>query len=197
MVEVSRIQKALERWGDRFLKRVFTQAEIEYCRDKVHAASRFALRFAAKEAFSKALGTGFRSGLSFRQIPKRPFTKCKTIIQTHYHTPLCVLADPGCATISGILASLFNALSPDQQRKPSLGSANPLQVFKRNEHLAHRVQLYLRSQCPDTRLDEIRVRGKGGNPSQGILVRRPQNAYSRSYLQRYTILDRLRLLLGR
>jgi holo-[acyl-carrier protein] synthase len=68
MVEVSRIQKALERWGDRFLKRVFTQAEIEYCGDKVHSASRFALRFAAKEAFSKALGSGFRSGLTFRHI---------------------------------------------------------------------------------------------------------------------------------
>lgn len=68
MVEVSRIQKALERWGDRFLERVFTQTEIEYCRHKVHAASRFALRFAAKEAFSKALGTGFRNGLSFRHI---------------------------------------------------------------------------------------------------------------------------------
>jgi len=68
MVEVSRIQKALERWGDRFLKRVFTQGEIEYCHHKVHAASRFALRFAAKEAFSKALGLGFRSGLGFRHI---------------------------------------------------------------------------------------------------------------------------------
>lgn len=68
MVEVSRIQKALERWGDRFLKRVFTQAEIEYCRDKAHAASRFALRFAAKEAFSKALGSGFGNGLSLRHI---------------------------------------------------------------------------------------------------------------------------------
>ena len=68
MVEVSRIQKAMERWGDRFLQRVFTKAEIAYCNHKVHAASRFALRFAAKEAFSKALGLGFRSGLSFRHI---------------------------------------------------------------------------------------------------------------------------------
>jgi holo-[acyl-carrier protein] synthase len=68
MVQVSRIQRALERWGDRFLKRIFTQAEIEFCHHKVHAASRFALRFAAKEAFSKALGLGFRNGLSFRHI---------------------------------------------------------------------------------------------------------------------------------
>lgn len=68
MVEVSRIEKALERWGDRFLRRVFTQSEIEHCYNKAHPAARFALRFAAKEAFSKALGLGFRKGLSFQQI---------------------------------------------------------------------------------------------------------------------------------
>lgn len=68
MVEISRIQKALERWGDLFLKRVFTQAEIEYCYPRVRAASRFALRFAAKEAFSKAIGLGFRKGLSLQHI---------------------------------------------------------------------------------------------------------------------------------
>jgi len=68
MVEISRLEKALERWGDRFLKRVFTEAEIEYCHHTVRAASRFALRFAAKEAFSKALGLGFRNGLTLRHI---------------------------------------------------------------------------------------------------------------------------------
>ncbi len=68
MVEISRIEKALERWGEPFLKRVFTQAEIKYCHHGVRAASRFALRFAAKEAFSKALGSGFRNGLSLRHI---------------------------------------------------------------------------------------------------------------------------------
>ncbi|NVM21942.1 MAG: holo-ACP synthase [Desulfobacterales bacterium] len=68
MVEVSRIENALERWGDRFLRRVFTQPEIEYCYNKARPAARFALRFAAKEAFSKALGLGFRNGLWPRQI---------------------------------------------------------------------------------------------------------------------------------
>ena len=62
------MERALERWGDRFIMRVFTQSEIEHCQKKVHAASRFALRFAAKEAFTKALGLGFRQGLTFRQI---------------------------------------------------------------------------------------------------------------------------------
>jgi len=68
MVEISRIERALERWGDPFLRRVFTQAEIEYCHHGVPRASRFALRFAAKEAFSKALGLGFRDGLGLRHI---------------------------------------------------------------------------------------------------------------------------------
>jgi holo-[acyl-carrier protein] synthase len=68
MVEISRIEKALQCWGDRFLKRVFTQAEIKYCHRSVRAASRFALRFAAKEAFSKALGLGFRNGLGLQHI---------------------------------------------------------------------------------------------------------------------------------
>jgi holo-[acyl-carrier protein] synthase len=68
IVEVSRIEKALNRWGVRFLERIFTEGEIQYCQDKAHAASRFALRFAAKEAFAKALGLGFRDGLRFRDI---------------------------------------------------------------------------------------------------------------------------------
>ena len=68
IVEVSRVQEVLDRWGDRFIDRVFTEAEAAYCGQKARPASRFALRFAAKEAFAKALGTGFRGGLSFREI---------------------------------------------------------------------------------------------------------------------------------
>lgn len=68
MVEISRIEKAMKRWGNPFLKRIFTQAEIGYCDRGVRGASRFALRFAAKEAFSKALGSGFRNGLGLRHI---------------------------------------------------------------------------------------------------------------------------------
>lgn len=68
IVQISRIEKVLRRWGDRFLKRVFTEAEIKYCQQKVTSHSRFALRFAAKEAFSKALGLGFSGGLRFRDV---------------------------------------------------------------------------------------------------------------------------------
>ena len=58
IVEVSRIAGAIERWGARFLDRVFTPAEIAYCRGKARAAESFAVRFAAKEAFAKALKVG-------------------------------------------------------------------------------------------------------------------------------------------
>ena len=68
IVDISRVKKAVERWGDRFLTRVFTETEIEYCCSKARSEARFALRFAAKEAFSKAMGLGLRAGLTFQQI---------------------------------------------------------------------------------------------------------------------------------
>ncbi len=68
MVKVTRMENIIKRWGDRFLNRVFTPCEVEYCHQKTGAVSRFALRFAAKEAFSKAFGLGFRNGLSMKQI---------------------------------------------------------------------------------------------------------------------------------
>src|SRR5712691_960790 len=58
IVEVGRIAGAIERWGTRFLERIFTPDEIAYCRQKTRAAESFAVRFAAKEAFAKALKVG-------------------------------------------------------------------------------------------------------------------------------------------
>jgi holo-[acyl-carrier protein] synthase len=66
--EVKRIQASIDRFGDRFLRRVFTDAEIAYCRSKKNAAERFAARFAAKEAASKALGTGMHRGVTWHSI---------------------------------------------------------------------------------------------------------------------------------
>ena len=62
LVKVARIATALERHCERFLNRIFTPLEIEHCRGKVRTASMLAMRFAAKEAFSKALGVGLRQG---------------------------------------------------------------------------------------------------------------------------------------
>ncbi|MBN1103470.1 MAG: holo-ACP synthase [Deltaproteobacteria bacterium] len=68
LVNVSRMEETLGRWGDRFITRVFTPAESEVCLRRAFPASSFALRFAAKEAFSKALGLGMRKGLRWRDI---------------------------------------------------------------------------------------------------------------------------------
>jgi holo-[acyl-carrier protein] synthase len=68
LVNVPRMETVLQRWGDRFVKRVFTTEEAEICYQRSHPASSFALRFAAKEAFSKALGLGMRKGVRWRDI---------------------------------------------------------------------------------------------------------------------------------
>jgi holo-[acyl-carrier protein] synthase len=66
--EVPRIAQSIARFGDRFLQRVFTPEEIRYCQSKKNSAERFAARFAAKEAAMKALGTGQRQGVIWKDI---------------------------------------------------------------------------------------------------------------------------------
>jgi holo-[acyl-carrier protein] synthase len=66
--EVPRIAQSIARFGDRFVERVFTAEEIRYCRSKRNSAERFAARFAAKEAAMKALGTGQRHGVVWKNI---------------------------------------------------------------------------------------------------------------------------------
>lgn len=66
--EIHRIAETIERFGDRFVQRIFTAGEIAYCRRKRDAASSFAARFAAKEAAMKALGTGHSRGVYWTGI---------------------------------------------------------------------------------------------------------------------------------
>jgi len=68
IAEVGRIKAAVERFGERFLKRVFTPAEVRYCMGKLNAAERLAARFAAKEAGMKAIGTGLRHGVTWQDV---------------------------------------------------------------------------------------------------------------------------------
>ena len=68
LVEVDRVQKAVERWGDRFLRRVYTEAEIEYCFRKGEKYRSLAARFAAKEAVMKVFGTGWKHGVRWADI---------------------------------------------------------------------------------------------------------------------------------
>jgi holo-[acyl-carrier protein] synthase len=66
--EVPRIAESIQRFGDRFLRRVFTEGEIKYCESKANRIERYAARFAAKEAAMKALGTGWSRGIRWRDI---------------------------------------------------------------------------------------------------------------------------------
>src|SRR5213596_1675358 len=68
LVNIPRMRDVIDRWQDRFLRRVFTEAEIAYCRARKDPAPHFAARFAAKEAGLKALGTGLRLGISWREL---------------------------------------------------------------------------------------------------------------------------------
>ena len=64
LIEINRVEAALARWGERFQKRVYTEAERSHCRNRV---PELAVRFAAKEAVMKALGTGMK-GVGWREI---------------------------------------------------------------------------------------------------------------------------------
>jgi holo-[acyl-carrier protein] synthase len=68
LVEIHRIQQSVDRFGARFLDRVYTEAEQRYCMAKRNAAESLAARFAAKEAGAKALGTGISRGVTWREI---------------------------------------------------------------------------------------------------------------------------------
>jgi holo-[acyl-carrier protein] synthase len=65
LAEVDRIARSIARFGDRFLNRIYTQAERAYAESKANSAERFAARFAAKEAGMKAIGTGWRRGVTW------------------------------------------------------------------------------------------------------------------------------------
>ena len=78
LVNIPRMEQALDRWGPRFLERIFTSAEIERCGTRARPAQCLASRFAAKEAFVKALGLGMREGLRWRDIE---------VVQNHLGKP--------------------------------------------------------------------------------------------------------------
>ena len=68
LAEVHRIRESIERFGDKFLHRVYTDREIAYSNSKANRFERFAARFAAKEAAMKAIGTGWRQGVTWRDF---------------------------------------------------------------------------------------------------------------------------------
>jgi holo-[acyl-carrier protein] synthase len=71
VVENARVGDAIRRHGDRFIEKIYAAAEVEYCRTMKDPAPHFAVRFAAKEAVSKAFGTGFAGQFSWKDIEVR------------------------------------------------------------------------------------------------------------------------------
>ncbi|MDC1067797.1 holo-ACP synthase [Candidatus Kapabacteria bacterium] len=69
IVECQRIKKSVEKLGDRFKDKIFTETEKQYCNQfKLNDYLHYAARFAAKEAFSKAIGTGFSGGFNMKEV---------------------------------------------------------------------------------------------------------------------------------
>jgi holo-[acyl-carrier protein] synthase len=83
IAEVDRIRESVERYGPRFVERVFTPAEIAYVQRKANKYERFAARFAAKEAGMKAIGTGWRRGVRWQDFEVTNLPSGKPTLKFH------------------------------------------------------------------------------------------------------------------
>ncbi len=83
IIECLRIAKMIERHGELFINRVYTAEEIAYCQARKQATQHFAGRWAAKEAVLKTLGTGWRKGISWRDVEVRNDPSGKPSIELH------------------------------------------------------------------------------------------------------------------
>ena len=83
LAEVPRIRHSVERFGHRFTERVFTAAEIAYVERKANRYERYAARFAAKEAGMKAIGTGWRGGVTWRDFEVANLASGKPTLRLH------------------------------------------------------------------------------------------------------------------
>ncbi len=80
IIECLRIAQMIERHGELFINRVYTSYEIRYCQQRKQATQHFAGRWAAKEAILKALGTGWRRGISWRDVEVRNEPSGKPVV---------------------------------------------------------------------------------------------------------------------
>lgn len=124
IVSISRIEKAVIRFGERFINRVFTEEEANACKDKREPATHLAARFAAKEAVLKALGTGISQGIGFKDVEvtrekgKRPeirlHQKAKEIAESYGYKSvhLSISHDGGVAVAFAVLEGQGNLTPP-------------------------------------------------------------------------------------
>ncbi|MEJ5305994.1 MAG: holo-ACP synthase [Ignavibacteria bacterium] len=80
IIEIDRVEKIISEFGDNFLKKVYTDEEIKYCKSKAKPSQHFAARFAAKEAVAKAMGTGFGKDLMLKDVEVRNDINGKPIV---------------------------------------------------------------------------------------------------------------------
>jgi holo-[acyl-carrier protein] synthase len=83
LCEVGRIESAIQRYGQRFVERIYTEREIAYAERKANPYERYAARFAAKEAGMKALGTGWRGGLGWRDLEVANLASGRPTLKLH------------------------------------------------------------------------------------------------------------------
>jgi holo-[acyl-carrier protein] synthase len=83
LAEVDRIQQSIERYGDRFINRIYTPGEIAYVQRKANKFERYAARFAAKEAGMKAIGTGWRRGVRWQDFEVANLPSGKPTLRLH------------------------------------------------------------------------------------------------------------------
>jgi holo-[acyl-carrier protein] synthase len=121
LIEPERIQQAVEKWGERFLDRIFTPEERSYCDRMANPWFHYAARFAAKEAFSKALGTGMR-GLRWRDVSVLREASGQPVLQITWppgHAPRAAAVSLShTRTMAGAVVVLGSAGSPAPDRSP-------------------------------------------------------------------------------
>ena len=83
LAEVSRVRASIERFGARFVDRIYTPAEIAYAEQKANRYERYAARFAAKEAGMKAIGTGWKRGVTWQDIEVANLPSGKPTLRFH------------------------------------------------------------------------------------------------------------------
>jgi holo-[acyl-carrier protein] synthase len=86
IIEISRIEESIEKFGDSFLKKLFTDNEIGYCSSKPFPTQHFAARFAAKEALSKAIATGWSGEFEWKNVEIKNSIAGKPDFEFYGHT---------------------------------------------------------------------------------------------------------------
>lgn len=102
ILEISRFRASFDRYGEKFLQRIFSQREIDHCQKYKDPTPRYAVRFCAKEAVVKALGVGFGKELSFHDIEilndphGKPYVTLSVKASAHFNNPTLLLSLSHC-----------------------------------------------------------------------------------------------------